>query len=384
MPLALDNLCIAHIISALGRGGMENSVARLSIAQKALGHEVHVICIRDLGRTADMLSEGGVPVHLLHFRYRLNPASLWRLSQLLRSLGFNVVQTHNYRPNVSGTLAAKMAHIPAIFSTIRTVNRWDTRRQFWMDRLMSLWKDGIICVSREVRDRYVEKMKWNPEKYQVIYNGIDPLSFQRSEKAKYLYRRYGLSEDDVHILCIARLVKIKDHSTLLRAHERVIKQQKNARLLLLGGGPLREDLQREVERLALSDHVRFLGHQDNIAEWLSIADVSVLSTHVEGFSLTVLESMAAGIPTIATAVGGNREAIENGVTGFLTPLGDADAIAERVLELLDNPDLRRTIGERAKRVVQESFTIEATAQKTIDLYHTILRKKGHNLVGVNH
>ncbi len=117
---------------------------------------------------------------------------------------------------------------------------------------------------------------------------------------------------------------------------------------------------------------------------MSIADVSVLSTHVEGFSLTVLESMAAGVPTIATAVGGNREAIKNGETGFLTPHGDADAIAETALKILYNPDLKRTIGERARRVVQESFTIEATARKTIDLYHTILRKKGHNLVRVNH
>jgi glycosyltransferase involved in cell wall biosynthesis len=382
MPLAQGNLCIAHIISALGHGGMENSVIRLAIAQKRLGHQVHVICVRELGPGAGLLVGEGVPVHLSHFRARLDPGSLWRLGRLLHSLEANVVQTHNYRPNVSGTVAAKLVGIPAIFSTIGTVNRWDTRRQFWMDRFLSLCKDGIICVSREVRDRYFEKMRWNPERYHVVHNGIDPGISHSVGKARHLYERYRLNEDDVHIVSIARLVKIKDHATLLRAHARVVAQKKDARLLLLGDGPLREILQQEVERLSLDDHVRFLGHQTNVAEWLSIADASVLCTHVEGFSLTVLESMAAGVPTIATDVGGNREAIEEGVTGFLTPPGDEDAVAEKLLRILNNPARGREIGERAREVVRESFTIEATARKSIDLYHTILRQKGYNLASV--
>ena len=94
MPLVQDNFCIAHIISAFGRGGMENFVTRLALAQKRFGHEVHVICIRDLGPTADVLKEGGVPVHLLHFRSRLGPGSLRRLSHLLNALGINVFQPY--------------------------------------------------------------------------------------------------------------------------------------------------------------------------------------------------------------------------------------------------------------------------------------------------
>ncbi len=382
MPHITDKLRIAHIISALGHGGMENSVSRLALAQKELGHNVYVICIRDTGPTADILQAGGVPVYLSHFRTRLDPGSLWRLSRLLRSLHVNVVQTHNYRPNVSGTLAAKMAHIPAIFSTIRTVNRWDTRRQFWMDRIMTLRKDGIICVSREVRDRHLEKIKWCPWKYHIIHNGIDPIPFQGTQKAKYLYERYGLGENDSHIVSIARLMKIKAHSTLLRAYARVVKKKKNTRMLLIGDGPLRKDLERDSEKLGLTNYVRFLGHQHNVAEWLSIACISVLSTHIEGFSLTVLESMAAGVPVIATDVGGNREAIQDGVTGFLTPHGDANAITGNILNLLNDPDLRHAIGERAKKVVQKSFTIEATARKTVDLYRTILQQKGYEQCGV--
>jgi len=371
---------IAHIISALGRGGMEFAVSRLALEQKKMGYPVHVICLREFGPTKQILEAGGIPVHLSYFHSRLHPGSLFRLRALLRKLGVNVVQTHNYRPNVSGTAAAKMAGIPVVVSTLRTVNRWDTPRQFWMDRFLCLFRDATVCVSGEVRDRYIEKIKWRPEKLHVIHNGIDPKLLQPHRKAEHLLTQYGLDKDARHIISIARLVKIKDHSTLLKAQKQIIKENNNVCLLLLGDGPLKEELELQVKELGLGGHVRFMGHQDNIAEWLSISDIAILSTHIEGFSSTVLESMAAGVPTIATAVGGNLEAIQDGVTGFLSPHGDADRLARTALRLLDDPRLCREISQNAGKVVEQSFTIEASARKTIELYTMILRKKGHRIV----
>lgn len=367
---------IAHVISALGKGGMEFAVSRLALEQKKMGYPVHVICLREFGPTKEILEAGGVPVHLSCFRSRLDPGSLFRLRGLLQKLGVNVVQTHNYRPNVSGTVAAKMAGIPAIISTLRTINRWDTPRQFWMDRFLCFFRDAIVCVSREVRDQYIEKIKCSPGKLHVIHNGIDPGLLLPLKKAEHLYTQYGLNKDNRHLISIARLVKIKDHSTLLKAQKKIIAEKNNVCLLILGDGPLKEELELQVKELGLVEHVRFLGHQDNIAEWLSISDISILSTHIEGFSSTVLESMAAGVPMIATGVGGNFEAIQDGITGFLIPHGDADHLARTTLRLLDDPGLCREISQNAGKVVEQSFTIEITARKTVDLYKTILRRKG--------
>lgn len=375
MPNPIEDIRIAHIISALGKGGMEFAVSRLALEQKKMGYAVHVICIRELGPTADMLKSEGVPVHLCPFQSRVAPRSLFRLRSLLCELKVNVAQTHNYRPNVSGAIAAKMARIPVIISSLRTVNRWDTYRQFLMDRFICLLRDAIVCVSQEVKDRYIEKIKWCPDKLFVIHNGIDPSILKKREKAEYLYSEYGLKREDRHIVCIARLVKIKDHSTLFKAHKEIVRQKDNVKLLLLGDGPLKGELEEEAKNLGLTDYVRFLGHRENIADWLTIAELSILSTHVEGFSSTVLESMGAGVPVIATNVGGNPEAIEDGVSGFLTPPGDAGAIAEKALLILDNPDMGKEIGEKARRRIADSFTIEVTAKKTIDLYKTILQKK---------
>jgi len=376
MNLVPGKINVAHIISALGRGGMEYAVARLVLEQKRLGCRVQVICIRDFGPTLEILQSGGVPVHLSYFRSRLHPGSLARLRRLLLKLEVNVVQTHNYRPNVSGTVAARLARVPAVISSLRTVNRWDTLRQFWMDRLLCLFRDAIVCVSGEVRDRYIEKIKWRPQKCRVIHNGVDPEILKPMEPARELFDKYKLDPDSFYVISIARLVKIKDHKTLIRGFRKVAEREKRAMLLILGDGPMRGELEGLTREMGLEDRVRFMGHQDNISQWLSISDVSVLSTHIEGFSSTILESMAAGIPVIATAVGGNLEAVQDGVTGYLTPHEDGGAITDRLLELMSDPSLRQRMGQKARELVRDRFSIESTARETIALYQSILEKKG--------
>lgn len=370
-----DKLRIAHIISALGRGGMEFAVARLAVEQKKMGHDVHVICIRDKGPTEQFLKNGGVPVHLCAFKSRLHPASVWKLRRLLRQLKADVVQTHNYRPNVSGVVAAKLASVPAVISSLRTVNRWDNARQFWMDRLLCLWRDAVVCVSDEVRKQYLAKIKWRPQIFHVIYNGIDSALLAPRPKATHLFEQYNLPPDGYYIISVARLVPIKDHATLLRAFKNILDVQPAARLLILGDGTLKDELTELAKSLGLHERAHFVGHQDNTPEWLSISNIFILSTHVEGFSSAILEAMAAGLPVIATKVGGNIESVQDSVTGFLTPPQDADAIAEKALLLMRDPLLVQSLGEAGRRIVHSKFTIQTNAQNTIALYRKILAKR---------
>ncbi len=366
---------IAHVISALGNGGMEVAVARLVMEQRRLGYDVHLVCIRELGPMETPLRAADVPVHLCPFRSRLHPASLWNLRAILRDLRINVVQTHNYRPNVSGTVAAFLARIPAIVSTLHTVNRWDTRRQYWMDRALCPLRDAIVCVSEQVRDQYALKMPGCSDKLTVIHNGIDPVFLEPLPRAENLLAEAGLRKDDMAILCMARLVEVKDHNTLLQAHRMVLKHYPRAFLLLLGDGPLKSRLVETAEALGITGRVMFLGHRNNPREWLSIANCSVLSTHVEGFSSTVLESMAAGVPMIATAVGGNPEAIRDGETGYLTPPSDPQALAQRILEVLSDPTCAAAMAARARYEVAQRFTVTVSAGNMLELYRRILEQK---------
>jgi len=372
---AWDKLRIAHIISALGRGGMEFAVARLAVEQKKMGAR----CMRHLhphkGPTEQFLNAGGVPVHLCAFKSRLHPVSVWKLRRLLRKLNVDVVQTHNYRPNVSGVVAAKLAGVPAVISSLRTVNRWDNARQFWMDRLLCLWRDAVVCVSDEVRKQYLAKIKWRPQIFHVIYNGIDSAFLAPRPTSEHLLAQYNINRDGHIIITVARLVPIKDHATLLRAFRKILDVQPNVRLLILGDGPLKDELMELAKSLGVHERAHFVGHQDNTIEWLRLSNMFILSTHVEGFSSAILEAMASGLPVIATKVGGNIESVQDGVTGFLTPPQDADAIAEKAILLMRNPQLASSFGIAGSRVVASKFTIQSNAQNTIALYRKILEKR---------
>jgi len=268
-----------------------------------------------------------------------------------------------------------LAGVPAVISSLRTVNRWDNARQFWMDRLLCLWRDAVVCVSDEVRKQYLAKIKWRPQIFHVIYNGIDSAFLAPRPTSEHLLAQYNINRDGHIIITVARLVPIKDHATLLRAFRKILDVQPNVRLLILGDGPLKDELMELAKSLGVHERAHFVGHQDNTIEWLRLSNMFILSTHVEGFSSAILEAMASGLPVIATKVGGNIESVQDGVTGFLTPPQDADAIAEKAILLMRNPQLASSFGIAGSRVVASKFTIQSNAQNTIALYRKILEKR---------
>lgn len=379
MAPGTNSLHIAHVISALGTGGMENIVANLAGEQKRRGYDVHVICIRDFGPTSEKLKRKEVPFYLCHFKSRLHPGSVRELKNLFEELKINVVQTHNYRPNVSGTISAKFAKIPVILSTLHTVNRWDTFRQYMMDRLLCRMRDAIVCVSAEVRDQYQYKTKCPDEKLHVIHNGVPSHYFELTPPDNGFYEKHGINPREQLILSVARMVPVKDHVTLLKAFKKVVSEVESVKLLLVGDGPLRDDLEKLAEQSGIKDKVYFAGYQYDMENWLAAADMAVLSSHVEGLPCFVVEAMAAGLPVVATAVGGTLETLVDGESGFFAPQEDSDYMAKRIISLLKDDDLKKRLSENASRKARKDFSIESMCDKSISLYKEILSGKGIKL-----
>ena len=178
---------------------------------------------------------------------------------------------------------------------------------------------------------------------------------------------------------IASLTPKKDHGTFLEAAKLITKDAPEARFRIVGGGPLRDELARRVTSMGLSDVVQLTGARDDIGALLSEIDVSVLTSLKEGCSNVVLESMAAGRPLVVTDVGGNRELIESGVTGYLVPPGDAAGIARHVLELLRDPVLRLKMGEAGRARVRSRFTAGRMVDDTVAFYLSVLKKRAPGL-----
>lgn len=363
------------VISNLRAGGAERMFIELLLRLKE-SFNVSVVCIRDKGELAHLLEEKSIKVHVSYFKGRFAPKSLLNLASLLKRENIHIVHTHMYRPNISGTIGAFIARTPVIISHVHTVHQWDTKRQIFMDRIITGIRDKTIVVSEEVKKAYLEKVNPNPEKIKVIYNGVDPKIYKIEKKLSGIRAELNI-QDGIPVIGIAgRLAPEKDHITFLEAAKIVLDSNPRACFLIVGKGPEEKNIKAYIEKLNLKDKVKIVGYREDIPQVLSALDIFVLSSVREGFSLAILEAMAAGKPVIATDVGGNKEAVVDGETGFIVPKKDPSSMASKILSLVCNPDLRAMMGENGCQRVAKKFSIENMVSETADLYIEILKKKG--------
>ena len=210
-------------------------------------------------------------------------------------------------------------------------------------------------------------------KIEIIHNGIDPLRAKVSAEARKTFRRaIGATETDCVLITVARFHKGKGHCVLFEAMHRLLVQHPQTKLMLLGEGAEQPEMRSLCKTLGIAEKIHFLGHQSNVAEWLSAAEINVLPTFYEGLPLTILEAMAAGLPTVASNVGGIPDAIGHHVSGLLVPAGDPQRLAEAISSLLADPAERRRMGSEARNAVFQRFTLERQVQVTEKMYLEVL------------
>jgi len=222
----------------------------------------------------------------------------------------------------------------------------------------AVWKD---TVNRDYIDQ---------KRLVLIHNGVDSLAFESAWPLREETRtKLEIKSREKVIIVVANLIPYKGHSDLLKAAYEVLKRIPHSVLLLAGEDRgIGKDLKEMAIELGIADRVRFLGLRNDIPQLMAASDLSVLPSHEEGFSNVILESMAAGLPVVATRVGGNPEAVEDGVTGWLVPPGNPAAMAEKIIDLLGDPKRAKSWGERGRNRVKEVFTIERMVEGHLKLY----------------
>jgi glycosyltransferase involved in cell wall biosynthesis len=232
------------------------------------------------------------------------------------------------------------------------------------NRILGRMPHAVFTVSADLREHLVEEA-FSRESVGVIYNGIEPGPLPSSDARTSIRTRLGVSEDTLVVGTIARLDPVKSLETLIRAASE-LAQERSIALIIVGDGPERAPLERAAIEGGASKHVRFLGHRNDAREWLAGFDVYVNSSISEGVSLTILEAMAAGVPVIATRVGGTPEVVES--VGRLVPARSSGAIVSALKELAANAGLRDELGRAARRRVEELFTIDRMVRDYRDVY----------------
>ena len=304
---------------------------------------------------------------------------LFRLVRLMRQEKFDIVQTYLFSENILGVIAAKLSGIKVVITGRRDTGMlcqggWPHILAY---RVTNCWVSKIICVSEAVRRVVLKKEQVGQDKVEVIYNGININKFEdrrsKMEDRKNLKEKLGIKVEDLIVGMIANFSWIKGHKVLLEAAPEIIEAIPNVKFILIGDGELFESCKLQAAGCRLKDKILFLGKRTDVPELLSIMDVSLNLSYSEGMSNTILESMAAGLPVVATAVDGNPETV-NSETGILIPAGDPRAASKAIVSLLKDEVLRKRLGGRAKEVAQEKFDSKIMIRKMEELYEELLKK----------
>ena len=369
--MSLTDLHVVHVVDNLDRGGLEHVVCDLSIEQMRRGCNVSVYCLHVPGSLADGLAASGVRVLCGYKRRGPDPRVMLELSRLLRGTGQSLLHAHSTMPNYYACAARLLAGLSIVVVNTRH-DMGSTRPHDLRERLYRLsvpFTRLAVMVSRGVRDHFVEAGIVPARKARVVMNGIHtdcPQSGQQSQRAA-ARELLAVDAEAIVIGCVGRLVQLKNHASAVRAFARAAATRPQLRLVLIGGGPLRMELEHLARDLGIADRVRLLGERHDIRQLLPALDLFVMPSLTEGHSIALLEAMAAGSTVIATRVGGNSEIVAHDRTGILVPPNDDEALCQAMLRLIDDRKLAAQLATAARAWAVTHVSVEAMT----DAYETI-------------
>lgn len=370
---------VMFLETSLRIGGTETVVGQLIQRLDRRRFRPMLCCLYEPGVLGERLIQAGVPVYHSLAAHRWDLGVGVRLLRLLRREQVDVLFIVN-QPLTQfwGTWCGLLARVPVRISAIRSTGKINrVHRRLWINRLTFPWMTRITALSETHRTFLIEREGISPKQLAIIPNGVDLSRFPVDGSAHSLRDALGLSDRGPVVGIVAMLRPEKAHEMFLRTAARVLEQIPSSRFLIVGDGTERSRLESLAETLGIQAQVRFLGARDDVPALVSLFDVAVLSSRpvVETVSNAVLEYMAARKPVVVTRVGSLPELIEEGRTGFLVEPGDWQAMAKRIVQLLQDRSLAKRLGQAAQDRVRQQYTVERMVQQYEALFERLLNHR---------
>jgi L-malate glycosyltransferase len=371
-------LRVCHVIGAdLWAGAETQVVSTMAYLVEQPGITLTAVLFND-SRLADELRRLGVGVVVLDETRTSTLGIFLGLVRVLRAHRFDLVHLHKYKDGVLGSIAARIAGVPCIVRTMHGLAEpWHGWKQLkarvydTLDRVtLQCLADLVIAVSQRMTETLWES-GYHPRMVTCIRNGLDLQHVTTKRPPQDVRRELGVEPRALLIGTVGRLSAIKGQVHLLRAARRVLPSQPWARFLFVGDGPLRNELLITAAELQLAASCIFPGARGDVYDVMSAMDIFALPSLNEGIPMSLLEAMALGRPVVASAVGGIPEVIQDRVNGRLVPPGDDAALADACLELATDRELARTIGERARQTIEDSFSHERCGSALLNVYQSV-------------
>jgi len=357
---------ILYLVDELHIGGTEQQMLELLQEIDRARYKPHVVCFRDKGRIAGEIESLGIPVTLVPKSGRVDPGFFWHLMALIRRTRPRIVQTFLFTANSWGRLAAWLSGVPVIIGGERNIDDWKGPLHRFVDRVLARFTTTIVVNAAAIKTFLVEEEGLTGRNIRVVYNGV---RWQRFTPARV--RSEAVRVPVIGI--VGRLEPQKDHHTCIRAFARLRLRVPGARLRVIGDGSLRHELEAFARGLDTGDTVEFQGETRDVGKVLSQLDLVVVSSTREGCCNVILEAMSAGVPVIATRVGGNVELITEGENGYLVPPHDPVALAEAMGRALADPGQLEAFSRSGLQAARGRFSVEAMAAAYDRLYQELLQ-----------
>lgn len=365
---------VLFVIRHMNMGGAQRQLAHLAAGLDRGRFRPAVACLhRDEPLLAELRSRG-VETFLLPARRGLDPALPWRLARLARHHGTRILHSFLFAGNAWGRIAARLARVPIAIASERTDSAGRRRREILVERLLAPLTQAYVVNSAAVGRTLAGQVPAVAGRICCIPNGIDLEAFavDRATARATLRQAIGARAGDRLLGIVGNLTPDKAHRDLLEAVAHLGPARQGLHLVLMGEGGLRAEITMQAAQLGLASQVHLLGLRQDVPSILAGLDLLVQASLREGMPNAVLEGMAAGLPIVATNVGGTAEALADGACGVLLPPGDPAALGSALRDLLADPGRAAQLAAAARRRVEERYSLSRMIEETQALYNRLL------------
>jgi len=365
-----------QIVLSLAIGGTEKLVHDMVCRVDKQIISPAVCCLDEFGYFGEELQRAGYPVYSLQRRPGIDWGLIRRLSDIIRQEQIDIINAQQYTPYFYGLMAMLFSklHLSSrspklIFTEHGIPYPYEKKlKRLIINPVLLLFADEIITISEDTKSNLIEYENYPARRIKVVHNGIDLSRFAQPIDTAAKKQSLGLAPEFQIVGIVARLDPVKNHGMLLRAFKRVLHDIPDTYLLVVGDGPEEQMLKALAGSLGISDKTVFLGARKDVPELLHIFDVFVLPSFSEGMSVTLIEAMGAGIPIVATRVGGTPEVVQDQETGYLVQNDNEQEMAKRLVKLLQDENTRHRMGQASQQRAYDMFSLEKMVNIYTDLY----------------
>jgi glycosyltransferase involved in cell wall biosynthesis len=371
---------VCHLISGDLWAGAEvqahHILSTLSVAPEL---ELAAIVLNE-GKLAEKLRNCGLPVRVIDESACGFFTILRRVRKYLQDLGIDILHTHRYKENILGALLKKdgtaghlVQTIHGLHESFKGIRRLKARLYgFLNDYYTRKYFDWIHTVSFDIRDQM--KSQFDADRLVTIHNAIPVSEVRPSGRVSEVASELGVEKGRPLVGSVGRMVPVKGYDRFLQAAHRILNTVPEARFVLTGDGPQLPELQNMAVNLGIADKVTFTGFRNDVLDVIDCLDIFVVSSQNEGIPTVVLEAMYLKKAVVAARVGGIPEIIQDDVDGLLVEPDNAAALAAACIRILQDPDLKRRLGEASRMKVNENFNTGVQAERVLQLYREVLRQ----------